>query len=116
MATSSESSVPPHFVALPGPELTDTPGPPDLPLVTVTSSLSEAERRRTNHAPADPVELFGFVAEGNACTASAPGGREWRVSQELTGWRLEFRDSGDPEATNAGVHPSLEAAMREARR
>jgi hypothetical protein len=56
------------------------------------------------------------VAEGNAYTASAPGGREWRVSQELTGWRLEFRDSGDPEATNAGVHPSLEAAMREARR
>jgi hypothetical protein len=82
----------------------------------VAGSVSEAERRRTNHAPADPVELFGFVGEGNVYTASAPGGREWRVSQELTGWRLEFRDSGDTEPTNAGVHPTLEAAMREARR
>jgi hypothetical protein len=43
-------------------------------------------------------------------------GRRWRVSQTPTGWRLEYRDAGDPSATYVGIHPSLEAAMEAADR
>ncbi len=42
--------------------------------------------------------------------------REWRVVKVLTGWRLEFRDDGDDEATYAGTHPTVERAMEEASR
>jgi hypothetical protein len=42
--------------------------------------------------------------------------REWRVVKVLTGWRLEFRDDGDDEATYAGTHPTIEHAMQEASR
>lgn len=41
-------------------------------------------------------------------------GRRWRVVETVTGWRLEFRDAGDVEATYAGTHRSLESAMNEA--
>lgn len=43
-------------------------------------------------------------------------GRRWRVIETRTGWRLEFRDAGDAEATYAGTHRSLESAMAEASR
>ncbi len=43
-------------------------------------------------------------------------GRRWRVFQTVTGWRLEFRDAGDPTATYAGTHGTLESAMNEAAR
>jgi hypothetical protein len=43
-------------------------------------------------------------------------GRRWRVVETRTGWRLEFRDAGDVEATYAGTHRSLESAMDEASR
>lgn len=42
-------------------------------------------------------------------------GRRWQVRQGVAGWRLEFRDPGEPEMTYAGMHGSLAAAMREAR-
>lgn len=115
MATSPEPTVPPTLAAPPDPD-TGYPAGPDTWREASGDSLSEAERRRTNHAPPDPAVLFGFVQEGSVYIASTPGGREWRISQELTGWRLEFRDSGDKAPTNAGVHPSVEAAMKEARR
>jgi len=43
-------------------------------------------------------------------------GRRWHVVQTLSGWRLDFRDAGDPTTTYAGTHGSLEAAMHEAAR
>lgn len=43
-------------------------------------------------------------------------GRQWRVVQAVTGWRLEFRDAGDPAPTYAGTHRDLERAMHEASR
>jgi hypothetical protein len=55
-----------------------------------------------------------FHHEGNTYTGRGAGGRMWRISPELTGWRLEFRDAGDIVATNAGVHRSVEAAIAEA--
>lgn len=42
-------------------------------------------------------------------------GRHWQVEKAVTGWRLEFRDSGDDHATYAGTHVSLQAALAEAR-
>jgi hypothetical protein len=42
--------------------------------------------------------------------------RCWQISKVIAGWRLEFRDPGDAEPTFAGVHGSLQAAMREASR
>lgn len=46
----------------------------------------------------------------------AEGGRVWRISRTVTGWRLEFRDHGDVGATFAGVHASVAAAQAEAGR
>jgi hypothetical protein len=43
-------------------------------------------------------------------------GRTWRVRRSASGWRLEFRDAGDPTTTYAGTFRSLEAAMNEAQR
>jgi hypothetical protein len=44
------------------------------------------------------------------------GGRNWRISEALTGWRLEFRDPGDVVATYAGTHATVALAEREAKR
>jgi hypothetical protein len=43
-------------------------------------------------------------------------GRRWQAEKTVTGWRLEFRDSGDATATYAGTHTSLQAALLEARK
>lgn len=40
--------------------------------------------------------------------------RMWRITPSLTGWRLEFRDPGDKDATYAGTHRTLVAAQKEA--
>ena len=61
-------------------------------------------------------DVMAFDPEGDAFVASTPGGRTWRVTEERTGWRLQFVDPGDPCATNAGVHRTLEAAIAEANR
>lgn len=60
--------------------------------------------------------LVEFVEKDRAYTGSEPGGRAWRITRSLTGWRLEFRDDGDVAATFAGVHASLPAAKAEANR
>lgn len=44
-----------------------------------------------------------------------PLGRRWQVKRVVAGWRLEFRDAGDPGMTYAGTHQSLEAAIAAAR-
>ncbi len=44
------------------------------------------------------------------------GNRVWRITRTVTGWRLKFRDPGDPEWTYAGTHATLFAAQREAGR
>lgn len=44
------------------------------------------------------------------------GGRNWRITETLTGWRLEFRDPGDSAATYAGTHATVALAEREAQR
>jgi len=78
-----------------------------------------ASSYRTGHSRPDgshPVALLDFEHGNGVYTACAEGGREWRIAEERTGWRLEFRDPGDRTATNAGVHRSVEAAMAEARR
>jgi hypothetical protein len=70
-----------------------------------------APRASNGHAGPTRIE---FLHEGNAYTGLGSGGRMWRISPELTGWRLEFRDAGDLVATNAGVHRSVDAAIGEA--
>lgn len=40
--------------------------------------------------------------------------RRWHITKAVTGWRLEFRDPGDDAPTFAGIHATLEGAMREA--
>lgn len=57
-----------------------------------------------------------FDLDGGAYVCITPAGRSWRITEERTGWRLEFLDPGDHAATNAGVHRTLEAAMAEAGR
>ncbi len=57
-----------------------------------------------------------FQQEGGVYTGHAAGGRQWRITRVVTGWHLEFRDTGDTVATNAGVHGSVQAAMAEASR
>lgn len=63
-----------------------------------------------------PAPALDFEHGNGVYTACSEGGRVWRIVEERTGWRLEFRDPGDRTATNAGVHRTAEAAMAEARR
>ncbi|MGZ5416663.1 MAG: hypothetical protein ACXWDI_05765 [Nocardioides sp.] len=57
-----------------------------------------------------------FVEHLGIYTGADLGGRTWRISRVFAGWKLEFRDSGDLEATYAGVHANLQAAQNEANR
>jgi hypothetical protein len=63
-----------------------------------------------------PPVVIHFVEDEGVYTGASSGGRCWRISHVLTGWRLEFRDYGDTAATFAGVHQSVGAAQVEARR
>jgi hypothetical protein len=57
-----------------------------------------------------------FVSHDGVMVGLDDSNREWRVVKVVTGWRLEFRDEGDPVATYAGTHPTVEHAMEEASR
>jgi hypothetical protein len=90
--------------------------PPGASAATAAKAMARisapAEQKRDDRG-STPIE---FVHEHGVYTGRGAGGRAWRISRELTGWRLEFRDSGDAVATNAGVHQSVESAIAEARR
>ena len=57
-----------------------------------------------------------FVEDEHGHWATGGDNRRWHIAKVITGWRLEFSDPGDDEPTFAGVHGSLQAAMREAAR
>jgi hypothetical protein len=76
----------------------------------MATSLGNNQSRAGADAPLD------FELDAGVYTACSESGREWRIAEERTGWRLEFRDPGDLVATNAGVHRSAQAAMTEASR
>jgi hypothetical protein len=59
---------------------------------------------------------ISFQQDKSSYVGTGAGGREWRVTPTLTGWRLQFRDTGDSTATNAGVFADIEAAKTEANR
>lgn len=61
-------------------------------------------------------QAIEFQVEAGTYTGHSESGRSWRITRVLTGWHLEFHDQGDPAATNAGVHRSVEAAIAEANR
>ena len=67
------------------------------------------------NAPSAP-QAIEFKVEAGTYTGHSESGRSWRITRVLTGWHLEFHDQGDPAATNAGVHRSVEAAIAEANR
>jgi len=57
-----------------------------------------------------------FAEHLGVYTGTDPGGRQWRITEVRTGWRMEFQDRGDLAPTNAGVHRSVGAAQAEASR
>lgn len=76
-----------------------------------TSATSRVDANTLRTPPA-----IEFQEDGGAYNGRAASGRQWRISEVLTGWRLEFRDAGDTIATNAGIHRTVEAAIAEASR
>jgi hypothetical protein len=62
--------------------------------------------------PGDQIQFVGRSATGYTGTDRRM--RRWQITPCRAGWRLEFRDPGDTEATYAGTHPSRAAAEREA--
>jgi hypothetical protein len=68
-----------------------------------------------DHNPPEPAAIK-FVEDPNGHWGTGSGGRRWHIRRAFTGWRLAFRDPGDGAETNAGVHATLEHAMREANR
>lgn len=68
--------------------------------------------------PTRPVSSASMKVEFHEDNGTHSGdgsrGRQWRITQSRTGWRLEFQDEGDAAPTYAGNHASLDAAKREA--
>jgi hypothetical protein len=71
--------------------------------------------RRTGQVPRQggPAKEVTFVEDEHGHWATDGDHRRWHIVQVITGWRLEFSDPGDDEPTFAGIHGSLQAAMRE---
>jgi hypothetical protein len=57
-----------------------------------------------------------FVESHGSYFGAGADGRAWHITRVFAGWRLEFRDGGEADATFAGVHGSLGAAQAEASR
>lgn len=91
------------------------PVPPSHRARGASSLAGRSRGRRRAEEPQQqaPIE---FKEKSGVYTGRSEDGRTWRITEERTGWRLEFRDAGDAVATNAGVHRTVEAAMAEARR
>ena len=64
--------------------------------------------------PTARTDQIEFVRRGGAYTGAGDAGRVWHIVETFVGWRLEFRDPGDPTPTYAGMHGSVDAAKREA--
>jgi hypothetical protein len=58
--------------------------------------------------------LLAFTNSHGTYNAIDKLNRVWRISPTLTGWRLEFRDAGDPGWTYASTHDTLRAAQKAA--
>jgi hypothetical protein len=71
-------------------------------------------RPNSGRPTADAIEFRND--EHGTYSGVSEGDRQWRILPIVTGWRLEFRDPGDQEATYAGSHRTLHAARSEAAR
>ncbi len=71
--------------------------------------------RRQKSVP-EPRPAIQFEQADGIYTGCSEDGRLWRITEVRTGWRLEFRDTGDLVQTYAGVHHSVTAAIAEANR
>ena len=69
----------------------------------------------TGHGSRAQRSRVEFHEDAGVFTGTARG-RQWRITQSRTGWRLEFRDKGDTKSTYAGNHATLMNAMTEAGR
>ena len=69
-------------------------------MATTKSDLSQRTDGRLVFVPSDG----GYGADGY-------DGRRWLIRPVMTGWRLEFTDSGDEQPTYAGTHGTLERAI-----
>jgi len=52
-----------------------------------------------------------FVEADGGHNGLGDKGRQWRITRVKTGWRLHFRDAGDPTPVNAGVYATLADAQ-----
>lgn len=73
------------------------------------------QRGRVPRQPGSAKDIT-FVEDPLGHWATDGDHRRWHIIKVVAGWRLEFSDPGDDEPTFAGVHGTLQAAMREAAR
>jgi hypothetical protein len=78
------------------------------------SAIPEQPRGEHRMRPGRQTVLFSDFRDKNSGTTE--GGREWFISPTTLGWRLEFMDPGDDQATYAGTFATIGAAKREALR
>jgi hypothetical protein len=90
------------------------PVPPSYRVRDAPARTGRRSTRGPANTPSRPAIVFHD--DHGVFTGRSESGRAWRISPELTGWRLEFRDAGDRVATNAGLHRSVAAAIAEASR
>jgi hypothetical protein len=58
--------------------------------------------------------MIAFVKEPNGWQGVGARGRQWRISEVKTGWRLQFIDVGDTTPVNAGIFRTLAEAQADA--
>ena len=58
--------------------------------------------------------MITFVEEPNGWRGVGVRGRQWRITQVKSGWRLQFVDIGDTTPVNAGIFGTLAAAQADA--
>lgn len=60
--------------------------------------------------------MITFVEEPGGWRGVGQRGRQWRITQVKSGWRLQFIDTGDTTPVNAGVFGTLAQAQADAGR
>jgi hypothetical protein len=78
--------------------------------------MAEHREPRVSRGARRAEENIEFVEDRSGFLGTGANGRCWRVVRAVAGWRLEFRDPGDEDATNAGIFGTKERAMGEANR